>query len=479
MRGAATMTTRIRAFPPVLFLLALVTSCQMTSRTVKPEPLDAEGEVWVYLDALPAQAQRLQFSLESLAAVRADGQEHPITLSFADLSGKEDQRQRLLATGRLPPGEYAGLSVRVKKATLEAEEGPPTSLLVPADPVRVVVTFAVARARARVVSLSLDYGRSLDKGFGFRPVLAGSVPAMSLVELLGFVTNTDSDAVTVFDKNTRKVVAVLPAGRDPRGIAVDRRRLRVFVALSGADEVASYDLLTGEEVGRARLQPGDRPHEVALSVDGKVLVTTNAGSDSASFVDPSGLVEVGRARTGIRPTALLMDRFGRRAYAFNQGSNNITVLDVAGRAASGTITTDGPPARGALNRAGDRLYVVSPISSYMTVHAVPGNAQVNRVFVGFGAAAVLLDARTDYVYVSAGDVGELQIFAPATPLPVARVELPGPATWLAIDDTYDVLLGVVPSRRGLSAMQLNSRKVLPLLDLGHGPYAAAVVGERR
>ena len=473
------MRIRTTAVSTIAAALTLLSGCQMAARSVKLAPLDAEGEVWVYLGALPAQAQRLQFSLESVVATRADGQEHPLSLVLAEVAGNADRRQRLLARGRLPPGDYLGLSVRVRKGTLAAEDGPPVSLLVPTEPLRVTVPFSLRRARARVVTLSLDYGRSLDQGFAFRPAFSGAVPAMPLVDLLGFATGTGSDSVTVFDKHTWQVVAVLPTGRDPRGIALDRLQSRLFVALGGADEVASYDLVTGDEIGRARLQPGDAPQEVALSVDGRVLVTTNSGSNSASFVDPSGLVELGRARTGIRPTALLMDRQGRRAYAFNQGSNSITALDVAGRAAVATITADGTPARGSFNRAGDRMYVVSPTSSYMTVFSVPGYAQVNRVFVGFNAEAVLVDPRTEYVYVSSGDTGELQVFAPLTPLPVARIELPGAASWLAIDGTYEALLCVVPSRKGLAAVELNSRKVLPLVDLGDMPYAAAVVGERR
>jgi YVTN family beta-propeller protein len=198
-----------------------------------------------------------------------------------------------------------------------------------------------------------------------------------------------------------------------------------------------------------------------------------------AFVDSLALVEVGRARAGIQPTALLMDRVGRRAYAFNQGSSNVTVIDVAGRAAAGTIATDGSPARGALSRNGDRMYLVSPSSAYMRVLSVPSLANVNQVYVGFNAVSVHVDPRTDYVYVGMGDTGQLQLFAPLTPLPVGRVELPGPATWLAIDDAYDALLCVIPSRTGVAAMELTSRKVLPMLDTGDSPYGAAVVGERR
>jgi len=461
-------------------VLAVVAGCQMAAHSVKPAPLDSEGEVWVYLQELPPQADRLGFSLDSVVATRGDGQEFPLALSLPEVSGKDDRRQRLLASGRVPPGEYSGLSIRVKKATLEAEEGgTPSNLLVPPEAVRVSVPFAVRRAHARMLALSLQYSRSLDKGFGFRPSFTGVVPPMPLVELLGFVTGTGADAVTVFDKRSRQVVAVLAAGRDPRGLAVDRLQGRLFVALSGGDEVASYDLVTGEELGRARLQPGDRPQELALANDGRTLVVSNAGSNSVAFVDSLALVEVGRARAGLQPTALLMDRAGRRAYAFNQGSSNITVIDVAGRAAAGTIPTDGAPARGALNRTGDRMYVVSPASAYMTVLAIPSLATVNKTLVGFNAVSVHVDPRTEYVYVSMGDSGQLQLFAPLTPLPVGRVDLPGPATWLAIDDVGDLLIGVVPSRRGVTAMELTSRKVLPMLETGDAPYGAAVFGERR
>jgi YVTN family beta-propeller protein len=198
-----------------------------------------------------------------------------------------------------------------------------------------------------------------------------------------------------------------------------------------------------------------------------------------AFVDPGALVEVGRARAGLQPTALVMDRSGKRGYAFNQGSSNVTVVDLATRAAAGTIPTEAPPARGAFSRSGDRMYLVVPTSAYMTVVAIPSLAATNRVFIGYNAVSVHVDPRNDWVYVSMGDSGELLAFAPSAPLPVARVELPGPATWLSIDDSFDLLLGVIPSVKGVTAMELTSRRLLPPIAVGEGPYAVTVVGERR
>jgi YVTN family beta-propeller protein len=461
--------------------VVLLAGCQMAARTVKPPPLDAEGEVVVYLEALPSQAERLNFSVEGLAATRLDGQEFPLVLSITEVSGTGDRRQRFLASGRLPPGQYTGLSLKMGKAALAPEDGAaPANLLVPAEPVRVPVQqFSLARGHARLVTLTLDFGRSLDKGFGFSPVFTGAVPPLPLVELLGFVTDTDSDRVVVFDKQARRVVAALAAGRDPKGLAVDRVQGRLYVALSGSDEIAAYDLVTGDEQGRARLRPGDRPQELGLTSDRRTLVVTNPGSNSVAFVSADSLVETGeRARTGIQPTALLMDRSGRRAYAFNQGSSNISVLDVGTGKVAATIVTDGSPARGAFSRAGDRLYVVSPTSAYMNVLAVPTYARVNQIYVGFNMVSVAVDPRTDWVYVSSGDTGQLQLYAPMSPLPVGRVDLSASATFLALDNAYDVLLGAMPGKRGVFFMEFTSRKVLSGIETGGRPYGVGVVGER-
>jgi DNA-binding beta-propeller fold protein YncE len=349
---------------------------------------------------------------------------------------------------------------------------------VAADPARVAAPFAVARVRARVVAIDFQPGQSMDKDFGFKPTFVGAVPAMPMVELLGFVSNTGSDAITVFDQHARRAVAVLAAGRDPRGMAIDTLANRLFVALSGDDQVASYDLITGAELGRARLQPGDRPAELGLTADGRLLVTTNAGSNSVSFVDAFGLVELTRVRAGQEPTVLLMDRMGRRAYVFNRGTSNVTVVDTATRAAVGTFPLEGEAARAAISRNGDRMYVVTPLSAHMTVLAVPSMAVLNRLYVGYQAVSVHVNPRTDYVYVSQGGAGTIQVFAPLAPLPSGRLELAGQATWLATDVLDDVLYAVVPSERSVAGVEQNARKVVPGFDVGEDPYAAALAGPR-
>jgi DNA-binding beta-propeller fold protein YncE len=301
---------------------------------------------------------------------------------------------------------------------------------------------------------------------------------MPLVERLGFVSATGSDAITVFDQRTRQAVGVLATGRDPRGMAIDPLQARLYVALGGEDQVAAYDLVSGAELGRVRLQPGDRPSELGVTADGRLLVTANTGSNSASFVDPFALVELSRVRTGQEPTSLLMDRTGRRAYLFNRATTNVTVVDTGTRSVAGNFPLEGEPARAALNRIGDRMYVVGPMSAYMSVLAVPSMAVLSRIYVGFRAVSVHVNPRNDYVYVSQGGEGSVQVFSPMTSLPVGRWQLPGEAVWMASDVLDDVLFAVVPSSRETSGVEQTARRVLPGFDVGDEPYSVVLAGPR-
>ena len=190
-----------------LFLLILG-ACQATLSRLRP-PLEEEGEVYLYIQPYPQEAERLRFSIEGMSAVSSDGREFPLEISLREIRPGDLRRQRLLASGRIPPGSYTGFSVKAKKAILKSEEGE-ADLLVPDVPVRTDFPFTVIRKRAYVVSLSFHYGESISKGFSFSPVFSAFIPAKPITGLAGYVTNTGSNNITVFDKR-------LGQGADPIG----------------------------------------------------------------------------------------------------------------------------------------------------------------------------------------------------------------------------------------------------------------------
>jgi DNA-binding beta-propeller fold protein YncE len=266
------------------------------------------------------------------------------------------------------------------------------------------------------------------------------------------------------------------------------------VALSGEDQIDVIDVAAGRSINRIRLAGGDRPRDLALTPDGKLLVVVNPGSRTAAFVDPLASVEVGRVRVGDDPTALVLDRSATRAYVLNRRGNptslvaptaaaissqgGITVLDLANRAVVASLTTDPEPVRAAVNRAGSALYVVCAGSQFLSVYSLPDLALVNRIFVGLGTRFVKVDSRTDLIYVGAGHERELHVYDPYSALPVDDFAVPDAVGWAAIDDLENALFTLLPERRGVAIVDLTSRKTLSVIEVGSEPYAVVLSGER-
>src|SRR5512138_359339 len=96
------------------------------------------------------------------------------------------------------------------------------------------------------------------------------VAAPAGAELRIFVTNEKSDDVTVVNASTRAVVATIPVGRRPRGVAV--------------------------------------------SPDGKLVYVSNSNSDSLSVIDAKTLTVLRTVPAGIDPEGLTSNRAGTALY---------------------------------------------------------------------------------------------------------------------------------------------------------------------
>ncbi len=465
--------------PIAVALLALLGGCAPVAGTLRREPLAGnEGELQVYLDPLPAAAARLALEIESVAAVAAGGASVPLELLLPEVRPEPAARQRILAMGRLPPGSYQALLVKFRRATLAAEPRP-VDLALPDGPTRVDASLSVGRRKATVVALALQYPRSVEKGFAFVPSFAAAVPGPAVAQVAGYCTSAAWDQITVFDKNARRVVGAIPVGREPRGIALDPRRPRAYVALSGEDRVAVVDVDAGEVVGRIPLRPGDQPREVGVTPDGRLLVAVNSGSNTVSFLDPDSTIELGRVDTGEEPGALLVEPGGRRAYVLNRRSGSITVLDLANRAVAATLRTDAEPLRARTNRAGTRLYVIHAGSAYLAVFSLPDLQVLKRVHVGLGASALAVSWRNDLVYVGHRDEERLQIFDPLSLFPLSSLGVAAPPGYLALDEVQNALFALEPSRRAVEAVDLLSGRSLAAVEVGDDPFQIALSGEPR
>ena len=295
--GSCRRDSRAEAVSPIRLTLAFL--CLLVPAVAGA----ADGSIHLYLQPLPPDAARLTFVIASVSAVGANGVELPLEVSLKTVSQQEAGRQRLLASGRLPPGSYSGFVFRITRAALKGERGD-VALAVPDPPARLAFPFTVAGQQASLVWLALKYQESVTDGAGFSPVFSAVVPSMPIVGHAAFVTNAGSNTITVVDKHLGQAVAVIDTCAGPAGMALDRYRRRLYVACSKDDEIRAIDVATGEVIDRTRLSPGDRPREVALTPDGLTLLSVNTGSGSISFFNAPSLTRGERINVGNGPNSV-------------------------------------------------------------------------------------------------------------------------------------------------------------------------------
>jgi YVTN family beta-propeller protein len=461
-----------------LFFLALVfcfAGCQARQGMLRPAS-EEEGAVFVYLQSLPQDADRLSFTIDSISAIREDNTILPLSVAGTRIAGRDSRRQRLLASGLLRAGRYSGLAFRIKEARLTGEED--AALLVPEEPIRKNFAFRIDRKKSLGLFLGLKYSESLQGEVGFSPVFSVSPPPRPPAGLLGFVTNSGSDHITVFDKKKAEVVGIIPTGMRPSGMAFDQRNGKIYVAISGEDAVEVVDVLSQEVTNRIRLGIGDKPRDLAITADGRMLLVTNSGSNTVSFVDPSSLLELKRIPVGMMPGSVLLDRSGRRGYVFNMLSNSATVIDMSSKSAIATIATDPGPLRGQFSRGGDKLYLIHAQSAYLTTLNPLSFSILRRDHVGIGANAIKVDSNTDYIYIGTKGSSLIQIYDPFSLVSVDQIEAGGSAGILAIDGVENNLLVLLPEQKALRIINLVSKEISSAMDLGEDPYQVVVSGER-
>ena len=438
---------------------------------------DADGQVFVYLQPLPPEAERVGFTLGAVSAVGAQGADIPLDLALPSITRNDVRHQRLIASGRVRATAYTALSFTIARASAR-RDGRDAALLVADTPVRIDVAFAVPRGKAVVVWLAFRPEVSIGDGMSFTPVFTAWIAPRPMQSLAGFVSNTQSNTITVFDKRLRQAAAVIPTGQRPSGLALDRQAGRLYVACEGDDEIQSIDVTSAELVDRTRLLPGDGPRELALTPDGRTLVSVNTGSNSISIFDTAPLTRRDRLGVGSGPGAMAIDPTGRRAFVFNTLSNSISVVDLTQRAVVATLSLDAAPLRGAFSARGDRLFVLYERSPYVAVVDPVKLSVVTRARLRIGIEALAVDERRNVIYMGGRDDNALEYYDPNTLLPTNTLRTGGGIAHLAIDAEDNSLYIVSPDRQRLLVGSLAERKVIAEIDVGKGPYWVAVMGER-
>ena len=99
---------------------------------------------------------------------------------------------------------------------------------------------------------------------------------------LAYVPNEKTGTLSVIDTTTDKVVAEIPAGSRPRGLALDAERIYV----SDEPKNALHVIDLGRRAIQRTIALGESPEGVSLSPDGRLVAVASELGNAVILVDP-------------------------------------------------------------------------------------------------------------------------------------------------------------------------------------------------
>jgi YVTN family beta-propeller protein len=193
--------------------------------------------------------------------------------------------------------------------------------------------------------------------------------------------------------NPASIIAKIPVGNGPKGLAVNESGNQVYVALYSDNLVARVNENLNHEVAYG--YAGDGPNQVAYNPTNQRLYITNRNSNNVTILDASTLVAPTAAvSVGKLPWGVATDPLTKEVYVANFGSGTLTVVN----GDSGSLITtmilppnaQNPaeqPAHAAFDSNSGRLYLAGWQTG--TVYIIDRAKHVfNSPYIGQGAFGV-------------------------------------------------------------------------------------------
>ena len=297
-----------------IFYFVLLTGLQAcTTPEMRREPFDPyKGQIVLFFSMHNKASSDVAFELLAVNIISKDGTvreilDTPVSISSVTAAG----RQILLGERSLPEGKYEKLQIIVKEASIRRDDRI-ARLALPADATEIAIEVSVKAGQSASLFLDWNADASIVDGYLFNPVFTvkGQVPELGT--LLVYVTNENSNNVSVINRQTGEVVATVMVGSMPKGIAAGKRRehLKVYVANSGNDSISVIDPTINKVENEIPIRFGSQPEGIAvarISPDKELIFVTNYQTNSVSVVDGTTYQELEKIDVGNGPVAVALD----------------------------------------------------------------------------------------------------------------------------------------------------------------------------
>ncbi len=311
-----------------------------------------------------------------------------------------------------------------------------------------------------------------------------------------YVSNEDSESVTVLDADSGNTVATVPVGKRPRGIKLSHDGARLYVAVSGlpkcpprvpdqecaklkhdlqADGVAVIDTASLELV--KLLEAGSDPEQFDLSRDGKLLFISNEDAATLSVLNVATGAVTATVPVGHEPEGVRVSPNGRWVIVTNETGNSVTVVDAQSFAVLDTLAVGQRPRDIAFTPDSATIYISGEFDSSIYHAALRKGGAVERLLQlrkDDRPMGLVLDAARKRLYVSTGRGGTIAVISLAGPRLLKEIPV-GKRPWgLALSHDGKRLYTANGPSNDVSIVDTSSLTVIKTVPVGSSPWGVAI-----
>ena len=250
------------------------------------------------------------------------------------------------------------------------------------------------------------------------PTVAGPLglaftPDYKYVYVTNYGMAACNNKVTVIQTSDNTVQCVITVGNCPAQIAITPDGELGYVANYFGDTFSVIEISTNSVV--ATVPIGNGPMGVSITPDGQYAYFAMEQEGTVKVVQISDNTVIATISVGSSPYRIAFTPDGAYAYVTNRFSNNVSVIQTSDNTVIATIGVGGWPHGVAITPDGEYAYVVNFLqSNSVSVIQTSTNSVVNTISVGSAPKAIAFTLDGEYAYVTNGGSNSVSVIEIST-----------------------------------------------------------------
>ncbi len=296
--------------------------------------------------------------------------------------------------------------------------------------------------------------------------------ADALAQPYAYVTNTNSENVSVINIRTNTVVATVPVGRSAGSVAITPNGGFAYVTEYFLNNVSVINTSTNTVV--ASVPVGNRPRDIAFTPDGSFAYVTNELGGKISVINTTTNTVIADVPVGGGPRGIAITPNGSFAYVANSSTRNVSVIDLASNTVIATVGVGVEPRSVATSPDGSFAYVVTYFQQLLSTINTSTNTVVASVVAGSRPVDVAITPDGRFAYVTLNNAASVSVIDLESNTVTTTVPVGDSPYGVAITPDGNFAYVTVAGTDSVSVISTATNAVVANILVGDGPIGIAI-----